>query len=47
MRTVMFEPVLERRFIHDSYACRVRHLDRCTHFARRYRYVLKCDVAKR
>ena len=45
------EPIFERRFIHDSYACRVgkgthRALDRCTHFARRYRYVLKCDVAK-
>ena len=38
-------------FGHRCYACRVgkgthRALDRCTHFARRYRYVLKCDVAK-
>lgn len=45
------EPIFERRFIQDSYACRVgkgthRALDRCTYFARRYRFVLKCDVAK-
>jgi RNA-directed DNA polymerase len=45
------EPIFERRFITDSYACRRgkgthRALDRCTHFARRYAYVLKCDVAK-
>jgi hypothetical protein len=45
------EPIFERRFIHDSYACRRekgthKALDRCTHFARRFRYVLKCDVAK-
>jgi RNA-directed DNA polymerase len=43
------EPILERRFIHNSYACRVgkgthRALDCCTHFARRYRYVLRCDI---
>ena len=43
------EPIFERRFIHDSYACRVdkgthRALDRCTYFARRYRYVLRCDI---
>lgn len=43
------EPLFERRFIHDSYANRVgkgthRALDRCQYFARRYRYVLSCDV---
>lgn len=43
------EPIFEARFIHDSYANRVgkgthRALDRCTYFARRYRYVLQCDV---
>jgi len=43
------EPLFERRFIHDSYACRVgkgthRALNRCTYFARRYRYVLRCDI---
>ena len=42
-------PIFERRFIHDSYACRVgkgthRALDRCQEFARRYRYVLQCDL---
>ncbi len=41
--------IFERRFIYDSYANRVgkgthRALDRCTYFARRYRYVLQCDV---
>jgi hypothetical protein len=45
----VIEPLLERGFIHDSYANRVgkgshRALDRCTHFMRRYRYVLPCDV---
>jgi RNA-directed DNA polymerase len=45
----VIEPIFERRFIHDSYANRVgkgthRALDRCTYFARRYRYVLQCDI---
>jgi len=47
----VIEPIFDRRFIHDSYACRAgkgthRALDRCTHFARRCRYVLQCDVEK-
>jgi retron-type reverse transcriptase len=47
----VLEPIFERRFIHDSYACRVakgthKALDRCTHFARRHPYVLQCDVAR-
>ena len=45
----VIEPIFERRFIHDSYACRVgkgthRALDRCQHFARRYAFVLQCDL---
>jgi retron-type reverse transcriptase len=45
----VIEPIFERRFIHDSYACRVGKgthaaLDRAQHFARRYPYVLKCDL---
>jgi RNA-directed DNA polymerase len=45
----VIEPFFERRFIADSYANRVgkgthRALDRCQAFARRYRYVLQCDV---
>lgn len=45
------EPIWEARFIHDSYACRVGKgthaaLDRCTHFARRYPYVLQCDIVQ-
>jgi retron-type reverse transcriptase len=45
----VIEPISERRFIHDSYANRVgkgthRALDRCQAHARRYRYVLPCDV---
>jgi retron-type reverse transcriptase len=44
-------PIWERKFIHDSYACRVRKgthkaLDRCTAFVRKHRYVLQCDIAK-
>jgi len=45
----LIEPVFERSFIYDSYANRVgkgnhRALDRAQSFARRYRYVLPCDV---
>jgi retron-type reverse transcriptase len=45
----VIEPIFERRFIEDSYANRVgkgthRALDRSTQFARRYPYVLQCDV---
>lgn len=45
----LIEPIFERSFIHDSYANRVgkgthRALDRCQQFARRYRYVLSCDI---
>lgn len=45
------EPIFERTFIHDSYACRVGKgthaaVDRFTHFARRFDYVLKTDIKK-
>ncbi|RLC70958.1 MAG: RNA-dependent DNA polymerase [Chloroflexi bacterium] len=45
----LIEPLFERSFIRDSYANRVgkgthRALDRCQQLARRYRYVLQCDV---
>ena len=45
----VIEPIFEHSFIDDSYANRVgrgthRALDRCQAFARRYRYVLQCDV---
>jgi len=45
----VIEPLFERRFIFDSYANRVgkgthKALDRCQQFARRFRYVLQCDV---
>jgi retron-type reverse transcriptase len=45
----LVEPLFERRFIYDSYANRVgkgthRALDRCQQFARRFRYVLQCDI---
>jgi retron-type reverse transcriptase len=44
-------PIYERTFIPDSYACRKGKgthaaVDRCQHFARRFRYVLKADVQK-
>ena len=47
----VIEPIWEARFIHDAYACRVGKgthaaLDRCTHFARRYPYVLQCDIVQ-
>jgi len=42
-------PIFEARFIHDTYANRKGKgthaaLDRAQHFARRYLYVLQCDV---
>jgi len=45
------EPIFERRFIHDSYACRTgkgthRAADQAQHFARRSRYLLQCDVVQ-
>jgi retron-type reverse transcriptase len=45
------EPIFERGFIHDSYACRLGKgthaaLGRFTEFARRCRFVLKCDVRR-
>jgi retron-type reverse transcriptase len=45
----VLEPIYERTFIHDSYACRKGKgthagVKRCQHFARRFRYVLKADI---
>lgn len=45
----VIEPIFERRFICDSYACRVgkgthRALHRAQQFARKYPYVLKLDI---
>ena len=47
----VLEPIFERRFIQDSYACRKGKgthaaVDRCQRFARQFRYVLKADVRK-
>jgi RNA-directed DNA polymerase len=45
----VIEPIWERRFIHDTYACRIGKgthaaLDRASEFSRQYAYVLKCDI---
>jgi len=45
------EPILEKRSIHDSYACRVdkgAHLAviKCQEFSRHHTYYLKCDIRK-
>jgi retron-type reverse transcriptase len=45
------EPIFEARFIHHSYACRVGKgthaaLARCQELARRYGYVLQCDIVQ-
>src|SRR6185437_7364259 len=47
----VIEPYFERRFIGDSYASRHGKgthaaLDRCTQFARRFPYVLRCDIVQ-
>jgi len=45
------EPIFEREFIHDTYACRRgkgthRALNRASRWCRQFRYALKCDVVK-
>lgn len=47
----VLEPIWDSRFIADSYACRIGkgiHAGslRTMEFVRKYRYVLKCDIAK-
>jgi retron-type reverse transcriptase len=47
----VLEPIFEKRFIADSFACRKGKgthaaLRRCAQFAQRYRFALKCDVSK-
>jgi hypothetical protein len=47
----VIEPIFEKRFIEDSYACRVGKgthaaMRRALHFARGHKYALKCDVTK-
>lgn len=47
----IIEPIFDRSFLYDSYACRKGKgthaaVDRASSYARRYRYVLKCDVEK-
>lgn len=47
----IIEPLYDRTFIHDSYACRAgkgthRALFRAWDFMRRNRYILKCDVRR-
>ena len=47
----VIEPIFEKRFIHDSYACRVgkgthKGVDRCQAFLRRYRFGLRGDISK-
>ena len=49
--TSVLEPIFERCFVSDSYACRKRKgthaaVNRSQHFARRFRYVLKADIRK-
>jgi RNA-directed DNA polymerase len=47
----LIEPLFERRFIEDSYACRMNKgthagMRRAGYFARRFPFVLKCDIRK-
>ena len=47
----VIEPIYDRSFLYDSYACRTGKgthaaVDRASHYARRFRYVLKCDMEK-
>jgi len=45
----VIEPLFDRRFVHDSYACRKGKgthaaIDRAQEFSTQYPYVLKCDI---
>lgn len=45
----IIEPIFDRGFLFDSYACRKGKgthaaVERASVYARRYRYVLKCDI---
>jgi len=47
----IIEPIYEKIFIYDSYACRKRKgqhkaADRFTEFCRKNKYVFKCDIQK-
>lgn len=47
----IIEPIMDSRFIHDSYACRTRKgthaaLDRCQHFLRRFDWGLRGDIKR-
>jgi hypothetical protein len=47
----IIEPLFERGFVDDSYACRKGKgthaaIERASRYARRYPYVLKCDLAQ-
>jgi RNA-directed DNA polymerase len=47
----ILEPIWEKLFIDDSYACRIGkgiHLGskKCMEFVRKYKYCLKCDISK-
>jgi len=47
----VIEPLFENRFIEDSYACRMNKgthagMKRAAYYARRFAYVLKCDIRK-
>lgn len=47
----VIEPIFEKTFIYDSYACRKRKgthraIDRFQEFTKKNRYVLKCDIVK-
>ncbi|MBI5116994.1 group II intron reverse transcriptase domain-containing protein [Candidatus Poribacteria bacterium] len=47
----VIEPIFDRIFIYDTYACRKRKgvhaaVDRYNEYARKYTYVLKCDIRK-
>ena len=47
----IIEPLIERRFIEDTFSCRKGKgtraaRERCRKYTNRYRYVLKCDIRK-
>jgi retron-type reverse transcriptase len=47
----IIEPIFDRSFLYDSYACRKGKgthaaVERASAYARRFRYVLKCDIEK-
>lgn len=47
----VIEPILDKKLIYDCYSTRIgkgqiKATERCKHYCKKYKYVLKCDISK-